>query len=78
MRCQRRIQLARVLFPRILFLWERPLKAHSHDPLYSQEDAERPPRTVRENNGTWWFTDSTRLKRDVHSQQSGNSGEAPG
>ena len=39
------------------------VEAYSHDPLYSHEDAERPPRTVRESNGTWWFTDSTQLKR---------------
>ena len=39
------------------------IEAYSHDPLYSQEDAERPSRTVLESNGTWWMTNSTQQKR---------------
>ena len=39
------------------------IEAYSRDPLYSQEDAERPSRTVLENDGTWWMTDSTQQKR---------------
>ncbi len=39
------------------------VEAYSRDPLYSKEDADRPPRTVRENDGTWWMTDSTQQKR---------------
>ena len=39
------------------------IKSYSHGPIYSPEDAARPPRTVRESNGTWCCTDSTQLKR---------------
>ena len=39
------------------------IEAFSHDPLYSQEDAEHPSRTVLESDGTWWMTDSTQQKR---------------
>ena len=38
------------------------VEAYFHDPLYSQEDAERPSRTVLENDGTWWMTNSTQQK----------------
>ena len=38
------------------------VKAYSHDPLHSREDAKRPSRTVRESDGTWWMTDSTQQK----------------